>query len=135
MPLVPPADVLVTCMNADTLRLCANVAGVHHLNSVHGLYLRPGLRQLGMDLLPLAALNSITLLGAETMGRAYGGGMLKLEPREADVLPVASRDALAEAAEALTEHRDAVAAALRERRLQEAVRLVDEVFSSKGSWA
>ena len=128
VPVVPPADVLVTCMNADTPRLCANAAGVHHLNSVHGLYFRPGLRQLGMDLLPLAALNSITLLGAETVGRAYGGGMLKLEPREADVLPVPSRNALAGAAQALTRYREAVAGALRERQLQEAVRLVDEVL-------
>lgn len=79
VPLVPPADVLLTYMNADSPRLCANHARTHHLNSVHGVYLRPELRRLGIDLLPLGALTSMTLLGAETVGRAYGGGMLKLE--------------------------------------------------------
>ena len=128
VPLVKPADLLVTYMNADTPRLCANEAGVHHLNSVHGLFLRPGLRDIGMRLLPLGALNSITLLGAETVGRAYGGGMLKLEPREADLLPVPSAESLRAAEGALLEHRDTLAAALRDRRLQDAVRLVDEVL-------
>jgi len=128
VPLVGPADLLVTYMNADTPRLCANAAGVHHLNSVHGLYLRSGLRRLGMELLPLASLNSVTLLGAEIVGRAYGGGMLKLEPREADVLPVPSRNALAASAHALAERRQAVADALRSRRLHAAVRLVDEAL-------
>lgn len=128
VPLVRPADLLVTYMNADTPRLCANEAGAHHLNSVHGLFLRSGLRRLGMECLSLAALNSITLLGAEIVGRAYGGGMLKLEPREADVLPVPSVAALAASSDALAKHRQAVVGALRDRRLQEAVQLVDEAL-------
>jgi len=128
VPLVRPADLLVTYMNADTPRLCANEAGVHHLNSVHGLFLRPGLREVGMQLLPLGALNSITLLGAETVGRAYGGGMLKLEPREADLLPVPSVDSLKAVEDALITHRQSLVSALRNRRLQDAVQLVDEVL-------
>jgi adenine-specific DNA-methyltransferase len=115
-------------MNADTPRLCANQAGVHHLNSVHGLFLRPGLREIGMQLLPMGALNSVTLLGAETVGRAYGGGMLKLEPREADLLPVPSADSLKAVEGALAAHHEALAGALRNRRLQDAVKLVDEVL-------
>ena len=34
-------------MNADTPRLTTNTAGVRHLNSVHGVYLRDDLAQLG----------------------------------------------------------------------------------------
>ncbi len=128
VPLVTPADLLVTYMNADTPRLCANQAGVHHLNSVHGLFLRSELREMGMRLLPLGALNSITLLGAETVGRAYGGGMLKLEPREADSLPVPSATSLRAAQDALLAQRPSLAAALRDRRLQDAVELVDELL-------
>ncbi len=45
VPLVPPADVLLTYMNADTPRLCANTARVHHLNSVHGLYFKQGMAE------------------------------------------------------------------------------------------
>jgi hypothetical protein len=128
VPLLPPADVLVTYMNADTPRLCANEAGVTHLNSVHGLYLRPELREYGMRFLPLAALNSLTLLAAELVGRAYGGGLLKLEPREADVLPVPSPNTIAGVAAALDDRRGEVLAHLRASRLLAAVRLIDEVF-------
>ena len=129
VPLVQPADLLLTYMNADTPRLCTNRKLSYHLNSVHGVYLRSGLRQLGMDLLPLASLNSMTLLGAETVGRAYGGGMLKLEPKEADRLPVPGPPMLDAARPALAAIRSQVAARLRQPRgLLEAVKVVDDVL-------
>ena len=84
VPLVPPADLLLTCMNADTPRLVANEANAYHLNSVHGVYLHEAEREVGRELLSLASLNSATLMHAEMVGRAYGGGILKLEPKEAD---------------------------------------------------
>lgn len=90
VPYLRPADLLLTYMNADTARLCTNAAGVHHLNSVHGVYLSSEHRSFGRDLLSLASLNSVTLLGAELVGRSYGGGILKLEPREADRWPMPS---------------------------------------------
>ena len=90
VPYLRPADLLLTYMNADTARLCTNAAGVHHLNSVHGVYLNQDHRGLGRDLLSLASLNSVSLLGAELVGRSYGGGVLKLEPREADRWPMPS---------------------------------------------
>lgn len=128
VPIVPPADLLLTYMNADTPRLVGNQARVHHLNSVHGVYLRDGHRRLGASLLPVAALNSLTLLGAETVGRAYGGGMLKLEPREADHLPVPSPEAVTAARDGLRAVRRAVAADLAAGQLLRAVARVDEVL-------
>jgi adenine-specific DNA-methyltransferase len=128
VPLVKPADLFLTYMNADTPRLTANRAKAHHLNSVHGVYLKPGRRALGMDLLPIASLNSMTLLGAETVGRAYGGGMLKIEPREADHLPVPSPAVLEAAREALAVLRPQMGTHLRNGRLLEAAKLVDEVL-------
>lgn len=128
VPIVPPADLLLTYMNADTPRLTANPARVHHLNSVHGVYLRTGLRRTGAQLLPLASLNSITLLGAETVGRAYGGGMLKLEPREADLLPMPTVDAVVAARELLLRIRPAVAVDLAKGQLLDAVARVDQVL-------
>ncbi len=128
VPLVEPAEILLTYMNADTPRLCANRARVHHLNSVHGLYLRDGMVRTGMDLLPIAALNSMTLLGAETVGRAYGGGILKLEPKEADQLPVPTKAVLDDAQKVLSALRPQMAQVLRNGRLLDAVRLVDDAL-------
>jgi adenine-specific DNA-methyltransferase len=128
VPLVPPADLLLTYMNADTPRLTTNAARAGHLNSVHGVYLQPEVRTLGQDYLPLASLTSMTLLGAETVGRAYGGGMLKLEPREADRLPVPA-PALVEAAGAkLAALRPQVGRLLRGGKLTDAAKLVDDVL-------
>jgi hypothetical protein len=94
VPLAPKADLFLTYMNADSVRISANTAGVRHLNSVHGITLAPDYRQVGKSLLAMGSLSAMTLLGAEMMGRAYGGGLLKIEPREADMLPMPSLDLL-----------------------------------------
>ncbi len=127
-PIVLAPDLFVTYMNADTPRLASNGAGVRHLNSVHGLYLGPQVAGPAAELLPIASLNSMTLVGAETVGRAYGGGMLKLEPREADLLPIPSPGLVERTADQLLASRPAVLDALLQRRLREAVRLVDQVL-------
>jgi len=132
VPLVKPPDLFLTYMNADTPRLCANRAAVHHLNSVHGLYIPEGLRQVAADLLPIAALNSLTVLGAELIGRAYGGGMLKLEPKEADRLPVPSPVFLSAQGDALRSLRPQIATALRGGRIGDAIALVDRVVLVDG---
>jgi adenine-specific DNA-methyltransferase len=131
VPVVPPADLLLTYMNADTPRLSANPARAYHLNSVHGVYLRPGLREAGRAL-PVASLNSLTLLGAETVGRAYGGGMLKLEPREADRLPVPAPALVRALRGELAAVLPAVEGALAAGRLLDAVRAVDRVVLTGG---
>lgn len=128
VPDLRPADLLLTCMNAGSPQLCTNSARIHHLNSVHGVYLREHLSDRGRAVLPVAALNSMTLLGAETVGRAYGGGILKIEPKEADRLPVPSPEILDEAAGDLLGVRDTVAGYLRTNQLHDAVALVDDVL-------
>lgn len=84
VPVLAAPDLFLTYMNADTARLTTNAARARHLNSVHGVYLDAAVRDLARDMLPLASLNTMTLLSAEIVGRSYGGGILKLEPREAD---------------------------------------------------
>jgi len=128
VPLLPPADLLLTCMNADTPRLTTNSANAHHLNSVHGVYLNDEVRDLGRELLPLASLNSITLLNAEMVGRSYGGGILKLEPREADVWAVPSAAHISDRADQLRSIRMDVAEHLRQGQLGRAVAMVDEAL-------
>ncbi|GAA3325917.1 N-6 DNA methylase [Paeniglutamicibacter sulfureus] len=128
VPLVKPADLMLTCMNADTARLTTNEAHAHHLNSVHGVYLKPELQDLGRELLPVASLNSATLLSAEMVGRSYGGGILKLEPREADVWFMPSATLVAERADALRSVREQVARLLQNGKLLDAVALVDQAL-------
>lgn len=132
VPLVAVPDLFLTYMNADTPRLTTNSARVRHLNSVHGVYLKQDYRRLGQELLPLASLNTVTLLGAELVGRAYGGGMLKLEPREADRLPVPAHGLVQQLAPELRRRRPAVLRALRRGRLLVAAALVDEVLLQEG---
>lgn len=127
VPLVPPADLLLTCMNADTPRLTTNEAGARHLNSVHGVFLNDAYREAGRELLPLASLNSVTLLHAEMVGRAYGGGILKIEPKEADTWAMPSPALVLACADGLRAIKEQVAALLGEGRLLDAVEIVDQV--------
>jgi len=128
VPLLPPADLLLTCMNADTPRLTTNSAQARHLNSVHGVYLRDRSRELGRELLPLASLNSVSLLSAEIVGRSYGGGVLKLEPREADVWAMPSSELVRTCAVSLRAFKPSVATLLQHGQLAKAVDLVDRVL-------
>ena len=128
VPLVQPADLLLTCMNADTPRLTTNDARVRHLNSIHGVYLTQAVRPLGRALLPLASLNSLTLLNAEMVGRSYGGGILKIEPREADVWVMPSYDLVRRRRAELRAIKPQVSRLLREGKLPSAVELVDRAL-------
>ncbi len=128
VPYLRPADLLLTYMNADTARLCTNAAGVHHVNSVHGVYLRADHRAVGRDLLSLASLNTVTLLGAEMVGRSYGGGVLKIEPREADRWPMPSPALVASRRAELTEVRRRVRDLVTTGRVFEAAEIVDGVL-------
>jgi adenine-specific DNA methylase len=66
-------------------RLTVNAAGATSTDTVHRVRLGPG-----VDPAALAAVfhNSATFAFAEIMGRSYGGGILELEPREAEELPI-----------------------------------------------
>ena len=129
VPKVPAPDLFLTYMNHEAPRIVANRARVQYLNSVHGIFASPGLKRLAQDLLPIATLNSLTLLGAEVVGRSYGGGMLKLEPTEADVLPVPTPELLTRCASSLRALRPQLSEHLRQGDLTGASKIVDrELF-------
>ena len=128
VPLVEVPDLVLTYMNHDRPRLVTNGAGARILNSVYGVGLKHGRKILGRKLLPLACLNSVTLLGAEVVGRAYGGGLLKLEPREADKLPVPSLQMLQDVASELQAIGPQVGGVLRSGDVSAATVLVDGVL-------
>jgi adenine-specific DNA-methyltransferase len=119
-------------MDHERPRLVTNEAQVVHLNSLYGVKLYSARAQIGREFIPMASLNSVTLLGSEFVGRSYGGGLLKLEPREADRIPLPSLSLL-EAAEAeLRAIRPQVNLALRRGDLSGAVQLVDRELLVKG---
>ncbi|MFC7706214.1 N-6 DNA methylase [Plastorhodobacter daqingensis] len=128
VPLVEAPDLFLTYMNHDRPRLVTNAAGAHILNSVYGVRLANGRREVGRDLLPIASLNSITLLGTEVVGRAYGGGLLKMEPREADNLPLPSLARIRASEQQLRNARPQLASALRRGDVASAVETVDRII-------
>jgi adenine-specific DNA methylase len=127
VPIVARPDFLFTYMNHDRPRLIRNSANVQLLNSIYGVRLHATRCALGEDLLAVASLNSMTLLGAEVVGRAYGGGMLKHEPTEVAALPVPSEVALEEVGPRLRLLTNQVAGMLRRNDITPAIDIVDRV--------
>jgi adenine-specific DNA-methyltransferase len=131
VPLVAKPDLLFTYMSHDRPRLTRNSAGALILNSLYGVKLRRNLKKIGRANLPIAYLNTVTLLGSEIVGRAYGGGLLKHEPREADLLPVPSRSTLQAAHDELQLLKPQLATALSQNCLSKAVEMVDQIILEK----
>lgn len=131
VPLVPKPDLFLTYMDHERPRLVTNSAGAQHLNSLYGVRLKKGRKITGSQMLPLATLNTVSLLGAEVHGRSYGGGLLKLEPRDADRVPVPSLAHVQACKTSLDAVRPQVVYAFERGDLAKAVALVDEVLWSK----
>ena len=70
----------------------------------------------------------MTLLHAEMTGRSYGGGILKIEPREADRWLVPAPELIAARVPQLRAVRRRTAALLRSGQLLDAVHLVDDAL-------
>jgi adenine-specific DNA-methyltransferase len=128
VPLVPRPDLLFAYMNHDRVRLIRNGAGVHLLNSLYGVRLKKKRCDLGQELLALASLNSMTLLGGEIVGRSYGGGLLKHEPKEVDLLPVPSFEVVKRTVARLRAIYPQVGALLRRNDITPALDIVDRII-------
>ncbi len=83
VPHVYQPDALLSYMSGVIPRLVTNEAGVVAPNSLHILRLHPHIKLTG-DALAALWQTSLTNLSAEIEGHALGGGMLKLEPSEAE---------------------------------------------------
>lgn len=127
-PMVSPPDLFFTYMSHRYPRLIANTARVSFVNSMHGVRLRENAPKIARTALPLLALNSVTMLGAEVFGRSYGGGILKMEPREAAALPVPSPVALEQAWTRIKSEHRSLDRHLRNGTWTTVVKRVDEVL-------
>lgn len=127
-PVVAPPDLLFTYMSHRYPRLITNEAGVSFVNSMHGLVLRREGPSCARDALPLLALNSVSMLGAEVFGRSYGGGILKMEPSEAAQLPVPNPSLLGRAWKEVAPRRAHLDELLRAGQWQEVVEAIDSAL-------
>jgi len=128
VPHVYKPDAFLSYMSGVMPRLVANDAHVIAPNSLHILRLHPQTRLAG-DALAALWQTSLTRLSVEIEGHALGGGMLKLEPTEAENILVAalqnkngSLEELIEELDALIRNGDSAAAQAR----------VDTVILRKG---
>lgn len=69
----------------DAPLLVANKARATSTDTIHRVRFK---RKLSAPKLAAAFCNSLTFAWAEVCGRSYGGGVLELEPREAEELPI-----------------------------------------------
>lgn len=127
-PIVAAPDLFFTYMSHRYPRLVANTARVTFLNSMHGVRLTGNVPRESRQALPLLMLNSATMLGAEVHGRAYGGGVLKMEPREAAVLPLPRPEVLEAGWKILKPERNRLTGALEQGLWEGVSKRVDEVL-------
>jgi len=126
-PLIKPPDAFFTYMSHSYPRIIANPCSVACLNSLHGVNFHSVSGCLA-EALPLLSLNSLTMLGAELSGRSYGGGVLKMEPTEAGLLPVPKVEPACVAWRELCGSRGILEEELREGRWESVVTTVDHVL-------
>ncbi|MGK7933161.1 MAG: hypothetical protein AB4041_17250 [Microcystaceae cyanobacterium] len=90
---------------------------VSSTDTIHRVRVKDGIK---IELLAATFLNSLTLAWSEVCGRSYGGGVLELEPREAEEIPIFYQDNLS----LDTEKIDVL---LRQEKIYEALDYVDSV--------
>lgn len=117
-----PALFLTYC-SSEFPRLVLNEAAVLHTNTIHGVSLHPDVEPRA---LAAGFYNSLTQLSAELAGRSYGGGVLKLEPTEAEALLIPEVPAIA------GEHLETVDALLRSGGLTAVLDLMDQLVLVDG---
>ncbi|WP_082538474.1 class I SAM-dependent DNA methyltransferase [Pseudonocardia sp. EC080610-09] len=124
-------DLFFTYMSHIAPRLISNHVEASFVNSMHGVRLTESFPKEAVPALPLLSLNSVTALGAELQGRSYGGGIVKMEPREASALPMPLVPHILAAWERLRHKQLTLEHSYRASSLASVVEQVDEVLLSE----
>jgi adenine-specific DNA methylase len=91
VPSVWTPDAFMLRQIYDHPRVIANLTDATATDTIHRVRMINGLPPLK---LATASINSVTFAFSEVLGRSYGGGVLELEPREAEELPFPDPDGL-----------------------------------------
>ena len=126
VPNVYEADGFMTYMTGDAIRIVSNQTRAVAPNTLHVVRMKEG-ANVPMPLLAACSCTSLTELSAELEGHSLGGGMLKLEPKEAARMLVAVGKA--DACEALAPELNRL---LRSGREEDVRRLADDVVLRQG---
>ncbi len=86
VPATGTPTAFLTYMSNDAPRLVMNQLGAWSTNTVHGVVGNP----TALRWAAATFINTVTLVSVELSGRSYGGGVLKLEPTEAERVLVAT---------------------------------------------
>jgi adenine-specific DNA-methyltransferase len=132
VPGVKQPDLFITYMSNEGPRIVYNEVGATSTNTVHRFYLEEAFRRFA-PLFGLLALNSVTQLSAELEGRSYGGGVLKLEPKECDQLLMPDVNSMSDGLlNELTAFLGPADALIREGRMRDVVERIDELVLVDG---
>lgn len=86
VPLGEIPDAFLTYMSHFCPRFVGNNVEALSTNTIHRVFFSENLKTLPLECVCLSFYNSLTLFSVELFGRSYGGGVLKLEPSEAEAL-------------------------------------------------
>ncbi len=124
VPHVYSCDGLLTYMSGKRAKLVSNTADVVAPNTLLIVRLKEN-AEVSMNELAVSWITSLTLLSTEIEGHSMGGGMLKLEPGEAQKTFIAIPDMSSKTMSSLVREVDEL---LRSKNMDEATTLVDTII-------
>lgn len=123
-------DAFFPVMNDQGPRLVLNECSVNCTNTIHRAFFNERISQIERKLFSISMLTSFSQLSAEFVGRRYGSGVLKHEPREAENILIVMPKHISE--EGINEVYTEIDVLLRAGNIQEARRVANDLIFARG---